>query len=195
MEVGDWESHVISGMRDPEARVRVKAYKIARLMPSKGLQSELETTARSGKATLRAVSKFAPGEEPNRQVFYTPALKDAQEALLLLAFLKAPCASELATRHDQGPIKELALALLGEPQRLQKRHFERDLEAYALELVLRQRGAYGLEWATAIGFPERQRIVEVLRQHDAPEPGLWAKSPTTWWKKHGTAYQSKMRQR
>jgi prolyl-tRNA editing enzyme YbaK/EbsC (Cys-tRNA(Pro) deacylase) len=107
---------------------------------------------------------------------------DREVAALALGYLKyQELKSLLVADAESSPMYEVALALIGEPQRLRLAHFQaesanQELQLAAVEAIVRCRGRYGLgfavqyEQATHWWEPEHvaKRLVSMLRDEQAP---------------------------
>lgn len=137
---------------------------------------------------------------------------DADLAGLALGYLGCTEAKDvLAARQPSSPMNEVALALLGEPERLRQEHFQtadknQALQLAAVEAVIRCRGRTGLGLAVcyqqATHWWEEdavaKRLSALLRAEQAPGSetlgdGKDLETLKKWWEQYGPAYLTRFK--
>ena len=106
---------------------------------------------------------------------------DADLAALALGLMNYTPAQSIVSALPSSASRDVAMALLGQPEHLNPKHFQQpdrnlDLQLAAVEAVVRCRGAYGLSWTLdykmAIYGNEpdivASKIAEMLREQKAP---------------------------
>ncbi len=204
------DARLAAGLRDPEAGVRRQALLTAGKLKHSASAGHLMDIL-GGKVveplplpSLPAEEERPAGEQPYDTV---TALPEAEYAALALGYLgHAPARVLLAAKADLAPTYAVALALLGEPERLSRAHFDgssrnTELQVAAVEAVVRCKGRTALAEALAYqqtGFWwEREHAARCLRemllQEGAPGKELLEKAKDlpklqAWYKAHGAAY-------
>lgn len=205
------DAQLAAGLRDPEVAVRRQALLTAGKLKHAASAGHLMDVL-GGKdleplplPPLPKEEERPSGERPYDTV---PDLPEAEFAALALGYLgHEPARALLTTKVELAPTYAVALALLGEPERLSRAHFDgssrnTELQVAAVEAVVRCKGRTALADALAYqqtGFWwEREYAARCLRemlllQEGAPGKELLEKAMDlprlqVWYKAHGAAY-------
>lgn len=157
------ESHLRLALTDPEDDVRQASLELIGAWRVAALYDQCLPFLSPKAPPTRTMEQ----DEDNRVVYHTPPLEDWEVAALTLAQAAYPPALPLIVKRRATPARELALALYGQAQRLQKKHFQGESAPLAVQAVIRDRGRHGLGWAIQSKQSSAQ-LLEMLRQTRAP---------------------------
>jgi hypothetical protein len=214
--LGDSEiaERLAAGLADPEPQVRRQAALVAGEIGHKQA-AELLMGILQGKAwatrELKEVPAWESQDVPNAFDEIAPDCSDADVAALALAYMAhAPAKSVIEAVRPATPMIEVALALLGDVDRLKPEHFatkngNQQLQLAAVEAVVGCRGRAGLRWAldyqqATHGWEQSYvagRLGRMLADEKAPGAEHLAKveqleAIRAWFDQHGAAYLAKV---
>jgi len=145
-----------AGLRDPEPSVRRKAMVVAGRSGHQPSVSHLMKVLQGEAIDVKPLPEVPPEEDEDvPEGFDDVCGKRAEDevAALALGYLEHKESQSLITaKAKSSPMFDVALALLGETDRLKPEHFRldednTDLQLAAVEAVVRCRGRVGLKWA------------------------------------------------
>ncbi|PAY19291.1 hypothetical protein CKO51_11790 [Rhodopirellula sp. SM50] len=132
---------------------------------------------------------------------------EAEVAALALGYLHyAPAARFISQKTETSPMYEVALAMLGDHQKLKPSHFQLNesnvaLQLAAVRVVIDTRGAHGLKWATEYQQCEywweedtvASWLAQMLVSEQAPGADMLIncrdlETVAQWYQQHGTDY-------
>lgn len=185
--------HLRVALHDPDVKARQQAMSaIGHYWPQ--LAPELMPIAGGKALPLRPNRPLAEDEKNEVVRYYTSPYEDWEAAALALGWARHTPARALLHKRPETPARELALALLGETQRLRPSHFEARSNDEAVEAVIRDLGRHQL--ALAIEQPG-EHVGELrqmlLAQHPPGSPVLrrvqTEKELQAWWKQYGRKWR------
>lgn len=204
-----------AGLLDPEIAVRRVALLTAGKLGHAGSAAHLmEVLAGKAVEPLPLPPVPADEERPKDERPYDTvvARPEAEYAALGLGYLgHAPARAVLASRAEDSPAYAVALAMLGEPERLVRAHFDgsssdTELQVAAVEAVVRGKGrvalAETLDYQQARFWWEPELVVERLKDmllredaagRDALEKAKSLEDLKAWHKTHGASYAERFR--
>ncbi|MEE9367275.1 MAG: hypothetical protein V3V05_00270 [Pontiella sp.] len=209
LEKKDVERRLRIGLLDPNESVRRKAMLTAARMDHHEAIPHLMTVV-EGNQILYGILPHIPPDE----LVYVPAGFDnvagkrheVEVAALSLGYLKYIPAEKVIRTMSDSPMKDVALALLGEMEKLKPEHFmleerNRELQLAAVEAVIRSKGQVGLKWAidykqsTHWWEPEYvlKRLKKMLIANNAPgiervQNAASLKELDEWYSQYGESY-------
>jgi len=206
-----FDAQLAAGLHDPEPQVRRKAMLVAGETKHAGSAADLLLVL-AGKALevrpLPAVPEWETRDIPPASDDVAKGCSDIEVAALALGRMNHLAAKPaIAALKPATPMTEVALALLGDGDRLQPEHFatpdsNQALQLAAFEAVIRSRGRFGLPMALgyrqATHWWEEERVAVWLAKtiNATGAPGsdelVDCKSLKTlreWYDKHGADFQ------
>lgn len=207
----DAPRHLAFALADPDSDVRRAAILCVGLVGSESLAPELLNILGGKMRELCAPYQNSPEDDYTNTVGGTSS--DSDLAAIALGLMGYEPAVEQLLNRPPSPSREVGLALLGQPERLQKYHFSQpdgntELQLAAVTAVARSKGLYGLSWAlnydSEADFAGSLEALEILRQmlKEQGAPGLEEleaceelEDLKAWYQKYGDAFLRRARSR
>ena len=207
------DRRLAAGLYDPDQQVRRQAMLSAARLEHAATVPLLLKVLRGEATEARELPKVPESETvdiPNNSDNICGSVSDAEVAALALGYFKNAEAMEIiAAMQPLTPVFEVALALMGQGERLKQEHFQspednQALQLAAVEAVVRSRGQYGLAYAlqyeTATHWWEPEYVAEQLSRmlREGRAPGSESLTDTTdlkmlkkWYDEYGAEYLSR----
>jgi hypothetical protein len=198
------------GLRDPQPSVRRRAILMVGLLRCSALATEVLDVLKGKHLEIVPLPKVPDDEveeAPEKVHEFTAENTEAEVAALVLGYLQhEPAKPLLAAYANKSPSYAVALALMGEVERLKPEFFcetkgNRLLQFAAVEAVVRCRGRYGLDMALAYKYATQLweeeyvtgNLKRMLLAENAPGRNLLENAKSlkdlkAWYDKYGKEY-------
>ncbi|MCH6255900.1 hypothetical protein MLD52_05030 [Puniceicoccaceae bacterium K14] len=202
-------SYLWNALRDPQKGVRKKAIITAGLLNYHSATSHLLMVLSKEPIEIIPLPEVPEGESE----YILKSFEDiagthdeSEVAALALGYLKSTDATNAIKKLAKTPIREIALALLGDIGRLNAKHFDFDesgeeLQLAAVECVVRNKGRSGLQWILGSDAPNfwwekdivLRKIRNMLLENNALEKEIIREAESleeleNWYNQHGDQY-------
>jgi hypothetical protein len=209
LDEGEVNSRLFAGLQDPNVSVRRKAMLTAGRMNYQSAAPLIVKVLRGDSIEYNDLPNILPEEK----VYVSEGGDDiagrrpeTEVAALSLGYLGYGSSSEDIRSLPDSPMKNVALALLGETDRIKPEYFmleerNKELQLAAVEAVVRSKGKVGLEWAINYKMSTHwweseyvlQKLQEMLIANNAPETEMIKnaaslKDLNKWYSIYGESY-------
>lgn len=215
LDSSDFQKRFQAALLDPHSSVRKKAMIEASVIGYEGSIPHLLKALRREAIDLNTLPDVPKDETIGILSGFDDVAGNREEheaAALALGYLRySPAIDEIKAMKDS-PMKDVALALFGETDRLTAKHFNleesnQELQLAAVEAVIRAKGQVGLNWAVeykqATHWWESEyvakRLKQMLTDNNAPGASLLSEEPSLeelkgWHQRYSESYLEQISQ-
>jgi hypothetical protein len=205
----EFDARLAAALCDPAPQVRRKAMLVAGETKHEASIDLLMNVLQGGAVETQPLPEVPEAESidvPEGFGDVAEGCSDQEVAALALGYMEHSAARPLIEAMAPAPMRDIALALMGDGERLKPEHFaaqarNQELQLAAVEVVVRSKGRHGLKLALdyrqAQAWWEEEHVAErlsqMLRDQEAPGSDMLADCKTLetlkeWYEQNGDAY-------